>query len=182
MSVPNQKHIVVHKEKCDGSSRDTYYTSINLNALEAAALDLDAGAFKLWIYFAKNQNNYEFDLSNKAVELTFGMKIKQYNNAVAQLIAKKYLVNIAGNIYVFNEIPVITKEDNAVITKSNNAVITLEDNELLPKDIRNITNNITDNTLNREACTSPPSSDVYNTLAESDGRAGIVPSEGPFKF
>jgi len=117
-------------------------------AMNAAACNLDAGAFKLWIYFAKNQNDYTFELSSKAVGETFGIKIKQYNNAITELIAKGYLVNTKGNNYVFNEIPVNTKEDNTVITKGNNAVITKEDNELLPKEIRNITDDTFNNTNN----------------------------------
>lgn len=50
------------------------------------------------------------------------MKIKQYNNAVKTLIEKGYLINTSGNNYTFNEISVITKEDNAVITKEDNHV------------------------------------------------------------
>lgn len=42
--------------------------------MEAAALDLKAGAFKLWVYFAKNQNEYVFALSNKDVADSFGIK------------------------------------------------------------------------------------------------------------
>lgn len=60
--------------------------------MEEAARTLEsAGAFELWIYFAKNQNNYTFALSSRDVENTFGMKIKQYNNAISKLIEKGYL-------------------------------------------------------------------------------------------
>ncbi|MBR5823810.1 MAG: hypothetical protein IKY67_06675 [Paludibacteraceae bacterium] len=111
--------------------------------MEEAARDLDAGAFKLWCYFAKNQNCYDFDLSSKAVEETFGIKIKQYNNAIKELESKGYLVITKGNNYNFFEKPVNTKGNNAVITK--------EDNALLPKVIRNNTdttnNNTTQNSL-----------------------------------
>lgn len=155
-TVPNQKIVKVQKEKCDSNN---LYACINLAAMEEAAQDLDAGAFKLWCYFAKNQMNYEFALSSKAVEQTFNIKIKQYNNAVAELIAKRYLINTCGNNYIFREKAVIaledneeekekdviTKEDNSVITFGDNAVITKEDNPLSPKDIRNTTNNTTTN-------------------------------------
>ena len=123
-TVPNQKIIKVSKQPCD---KQHYYSAINLVAMEEAAINLDAGAFKLWMYFAKNQNNYEFALSSKDAEANFGIKIKQYNNAVAELMNKGYLVNTKGNNYIFNEKPVMPFEDNAVITKSNNAVITKED-------------------------------------------------------
>jgi hypothetical protein len=68
---PNQKVITIKKEKTD---KQNYYAAINLNALELAAIDLKSGAFKLWIYFAKNQNNFTFALSNQAVAETFGIK------------------------------------------------------------------------------------------------------------
>ena len=156
--VPNQKEVVVSKEKCN---KENLYATINLAAMDKAAQDLDAGAFKLWTYFAKNQNGYKFALSSKAVERDFGIKIKQYNNAIKELTDKGYLVHIQGDSYEFHELTVITKEDNVeikenhVITKGNNDVITKEDNDvitkgnntLLPKVIRNNTYNTTNNTI-----------------------------------
>ena len=156
--VPNQKEVVVNKEKCN---KENLYATINLAAMDKAAQDLDAGAFKLWTYFAKNQNGYKFALSSKAVERDFGIKIKQYNNAIKELTDKGYLVHIQGDSYEFHELTVITKEDNVeikenhVITKGNNDVITKEDNDvitkgnntLLPKVIRNNTYNTINNTI-----------------------------------
>ena len=134
--VPNQKEVVVNKEKCN---KENLYATINLAAMDKAAQDLDAGAFKLWTYFAKNQNGYKFALSSKAVERDFGIKIKQYNNAIKELTDKGYLVHIQGDSYEFHELTVITKEDNDVITKGNNT--------LLPKVIRNNTYNTINNTI-----------------------------------
>ena len=149
-TVPNQKVVKVEKEVCN---KQNLYAAINLQAMEGAALALDAGAFKLWCYFAKNANNYEFALSSKAVEENFGIKIKQYNNAVHELINKGYLVNTKGNNYTFYEIPVNTKSNNDVITKEDNDVMTKSNNTLLPLDIRNNTdntyNNTNNNTLNK---------------------------------
>lgn len=98
---PNQKTITIKKEKADNKN---YYCKINLSALECAATDLKSGAFKLWIYFAKNQDNYSFGLSNKAVAETFGIKKDQYDNAVKELIEKGYLIEQSKNNYVFKEI------------------------------------------------------------------------------
>lgn len=144
-TVPNQKVVRIKKETCDSNNK---YAMINIEAVESAAQDLQAGAFKLWIYFAKNRNDFTFALSSDDVKNTFGIKIKQYNNAIDELIEKGYLVITKGNNYEFNETPVITKEDNHVITKSNNDVITKEDNTLLPKVIRNNTYNTYNNTIN----------------------------------
>lgn len=136
-TVPNQKIIKVNKEICNSNN---YYAAINLNALENAAKDLKSGAFKLWVYFAKNQNNFTFALSSKAIEDNFGIKIKQYNNAVQELVEKGYLIQENGNVYIFKEQP------QTVMTKGNNEVMTKGNDELLPKEIRNNTNNTNNNT------------------------------------
>lgn len=155
-TVPNQKVVTVNKVKCD---KTHLYATINLEAMEWAAQSLDAGAFKLWVYFAKNQNGFEFALSSKDVLDTFGMKIRQYNSAVDELIEKGFLVRQGeSNKYSFNEIAVntkcnndencvITKEHNALITKCNNDVNTKCNNALLQNDIRNNTNITLDNTI-----------------------------------
>ena len=135
-TVPNQKIITVKKEKTD---KQNYYAAINLNALELAARDLQAGAFKLWIYFAKNQQNYCFALSNTAAEQNFGIKIKQYNNAIKELTEKGYLIKQNGYNYTFCEIP------NNDIPKGNNEDNTKSKNAIIPKDIRNITDNTNNN-------------------------------------
>ena len=69
-----------------------------------------------------------------------GIKIKQYNKAVNELIEKRYLVQSAdgGNHYDFYEVA------KAVIPSRDNAVITKEDKALYPCGTRN---NI-DTTLN----------------------------------
>lgn len=77
-TVPNQKIITVVKNKTDEKNK---YAKINLASMESAAQDLDAGAFKLWCYFAKNQSGYNFALSRQAVENTFGIK---KNNMIMQ--------------------------------------------------------------------------------------------------
>lgn len=157
-TVPNQKVVKVNKEKCDKAH---LYAAINLEAMEKAAQALDAGAFKLWCYFAKNQSGFTFALSSKTVQETFGIKIRQYNSAVEELIKKGYLVRQGeSNIYCFNEIAVDTKCNNEsetknslntkcnndVITKCNNAVNTKCNKDLLQNVIRNTTNTTLDNT------------------------------------
>lgn len=139
-TVPNQKVVSVKKEITDEKH---YYCKINLSALESASRNLQAGAFKLWIYFSKNQPNYTFALSSKEVEESFGIKIKQYNNAVEELIEKGYLVQEKGNQFFFYEIP---QQSNSVITKEDNEDLTKSNKLLSSKDIRNI-KEITNNTI-----------------------------------
>lgn len=87
-TVPNQKTVKVSKVETKGK----IFAQIEMSALEEAARNLKAGAFKLWIYFSKNQNNYEFGLSSSDALATFGMKKDQYDGAVKELIEKGYLV------------------------------------------------------------------------------------------
>ena len=150
--VANQKVIKVEKQVCD---KNHIYTQFNLKAFEMAAVDLDAGAFKLWCYIAKNQNGYEFALSSSDAEKSFGLKKKQYDNAVKQLIEKHYLVVSKGYNYTFNEIPVVPKGNNDVVSKGNKDVVSKGNNTLYPKDTRNITDttiNTTKNITGDEEC------------------------------
>jgi hypothetical protein len=87
-TVPNQKNVKVNKVETKGK----IFAQMEMSALEEAARNLKAGAFKLWVYFAKNQNNYEFGLSSSDVLSTFGMKKDQYDGAIKELIDKGYLV------------------------------------------------------------------------------------------
>lgn len=129
-TVPNQKVINVNKQPAD---KDNIYAVINIEAMEKAAQDLESKAgFKLWCYFAKNQNGYQFALSSKAVENQMGIKIKAYNAAIAELIEKGYLVKSEGNNYDFYELPQSQLE---------NSVIPQEDKQLSRERIRNNTNN-----------------------------------------
>lgn len=111
--VPNQKAVTIHKEPCDNACKENYYAKINLAAMAQAALDLDAGAFKLWIYFAKNQPGYQFALSKVDVQESFGVKKTQYDNAIKELKEKGYLTQDKGAYYGFYEVPVALKPDHS---------------------------------------------------------------------
>lgn len=120
ITVPNQKVISIEKEPC---GKGNLYAAINLNAMESAAQNLDAGAFKLWIYFAKNQNGYEFALSSKDAHTSFGLGKSQYDTAVKKLISSGYLTNTQGNQYIFSEIPASKKplhQNNTMPLSENN--------------------------------------------------------------
>ena len=100
---PKQWTIKIQKETC---AKDNLFAAINLEALERAAQNLKAGAFKLWVYFAKNQNGYEFGLSNVEVYNSFGIKKDQYDSARQELVDSGYLERIGeSNYYIFHEIP-----------------------------------------------------------------------------
>ena len=64
-TVPNQKIIEVKKLKCDKNDKSKIYTVNRIEGINQAALKLQSKAgFKLYIYIAKNQDNYKFALSS----------------------------------------------------------------------------------------------------------------------
>ena len=114
-TVPNQKTILVSKS----STKGKIFAQIEMSALEKAAQTLEAGAFKLWIYFVKNQDGFEFALSQKAVKEFFGMKKAQYDNAVHTLIEKGYLKCLHDNHYLFSDNPKEKEKAETVVSKTN---------------------------------------------------------------
>ena len=141
MGVPNQKTVNINKEVCD---KQHLYAAINLEAMSSAMLDLTGEQFKLWCYFAKNQNNYTLELSQKAVEGFAGISAKTYQRSIATMIEKGYLVNVSGNTYNFYEIP---KEDKTIqlghFDQTNQAILTRRISHFDQRSITNITQNNT---------------------------------------
>lgn len=132
--VPNQKHIVVSKAPCDVAH---IYTMRNKESEAYASRTLGNAAYRMWTYLSSHQDGYGFDLSSAAVEKEYGIKIRQYNTGVAELIEKGFLKLLDdNNNYSFVEYPVITKcnnekngKDGSVITKCNNVNETNDENK-----------------------------------------------------
>ena len=102
MSVPNQKIVhIVPRTKRDA---EHLFATMNIDALQAAVQDLKGSALKLWLYFNKNQDGYQFELSQKACR-DWGIKKDSYYAGVEELVSKGYLVPIyvGSNIYKFYE-------------------------------------------------------------------------------
>ena len=97
-TVQNQKIVDIKKEQ--GGK----HTTISLEALQKAARTLSGESFKLWVYLAKNQNNYSLALS-RADSLQWGVgSSSSYYRAVKELTACGYLQK-NGNRYIFYELP-----------------------------------------------------------------------------
>lgn len=107
-TVPNQWVLTIHKEPIN---QDTLYARFEMSALEHAGGDLDAGAFKLWIYLSKNQDGHTFALSPADLKKRFNMGKTQYDKARKDLVSKGYLVRVRGDYYNFYERPKILTEE-----------------------------------------------------------------------
>lgn len=88
-TVENQKVIIVQKEELQGKGM---FTSINYDAIDYAAIQLKNESFKLWLYIAKNSNNYTFALSRIAYCNWSGCTKPTYLKAVQTLTEKGFLV------------------------------------------------------------------------------------------
>lgn len=100
-TVPNQRTISVNKQPTD---KQNIYTANNLKALDEAAYRLQSkGGFKLYMYLAKNQNNYYFALSSSDFCSWSGLGIRAYNTAFEELEKEGYLVlkENSKNNYIF---------------------------------------------------------------------------------
>lgn len=111
-TVENQKIVIVIKEISDSKHP---YSIINLAAIDEAMKVLKNSEFKLWLYIAKNQNNYKFALSCVDFCRCANVSKNTYHTAVNALIEKGYLMpkEDNSNTYTFYEgsINYKTKED-----------------------------------------------------------------------
>lgn len=167
---PNQKIVRVKKAVYN---KDNIYMITNIKALEYAAKDLKAGAFKLWIYFSSNQPDYKFALSNKAVADSFGIKKDQYDSAVKELEEKGYLYkyNDGETTWRFSEIPLPLQEKTTTKEKENKSVVGKNHNAVVVKNHKGLQEKTTtksgkkpqeiiqDNTINNINNNTPCSAD-----------------------
>ena len=68
-------------------------------------LSLKPSTVKVWFYFAKNQEGYEFDLSSVAVCNYCNISDKTYREAIKELTDLRYLVQTGKNTFEFYEMP-----------------------------------------------------------------------------
>ena len=128
-TVPNQRVLLIKKEP---AGKNNLYTVNNLDALDEAAFNLQSkGGFKLYVYFAKNQDKYQFALSSKDFLAWSGLGIAAYNTAFDELVEKGYLVETAKNRYTFY--------DKSQKEKKEKVIIDIPEEKV--KEIRNIKDN-----------------------------------------
>lgn len=99
-TYPNQKTIIVEKEN------DGLFINVSNTALQKAMCNLKNYSFKLWLYIAKNQDQYTFGLSKMDCE-KWGINKSSYHGAIQDLIDKGYLKKSRKkeNTYYFSELP-----------------------------------------------------------------------------
>lgn len=99
-SVANQRFVKVHRENLNSN-----FLGVNNDNWRAAARDLGATAFLLYVYLVANADNYEFALSPSAITNSIGMPESTYRDQFRKLVSKGYLVDCGKNKYEFYEAP-----------------------------------------------------------------------------
>ena len=171
----NQKTIrFLHKEKCDNKN---LYAIINIKAMEQAGQNLNAGAFKLWCYFAKNNSNYTYwDLSSKHIKETFGINKTQYNTAIAELITKGYLKQVesnnpVANLWDFFECPTALTIKNDKDLSQNITSLTITDDKEPMNEYQHLKDStvdlVNDLTIKNEKDLTIKNDKSYQTLTQS---------------
>lgn len=102
-TVPNQRVVETMKAECNGRCKENYFTECNLNSLRKALKELSPNAFKLYMYFAKNQDGYTFALSRADVMNATNISASTYTRAINEMMEKGYLVQSKGRFYEFHD-------------------------------------------------------------------------------
>ena len=120
-TVPYQRTIKVSKSATDKAHK---YTMHNLEALAEASKNLQTlGGFKLYMYLAKNQDDYEFALSSADFKEWSGLGLRAYTTAFEELKSKGYLIalNDSETIYCFRDKLDIEPPQKIISTKEKYA-------------------------------------------------------------
>ena len=154
-TFPNQRTIIIHKE-----SLNKDFLGISNPIWQAAARDLGAHAFLLYVYLAANKDNYNLALSQVAVTNATGMPRSTYHDQFKKLVLKGYLVYTNGNTYEFFEKPRtsdVTQPTDDTLSHGQQLTATDKDSPAvaqknLQEDIQiNNINTFTNNGINKSA-------------------------------
>lgn len=142
ITVPNQKTVIIHKQKPDKDFlqiKNSHWMEVNKQ--------LGPYALQLYLYLAKNADNYQFALSAQAAENEAGIRRTSFHKYLNLLIAEGYLVKRNGNTYDFYEVPQggQTKSQSEQGCSSHDFTSSQEEQDCSPDDIE-IDNTYKDNT------------------------------------
>ena len=109
-SKPNQK-VVINKDeqaKIDKNNKDPkkFVVSRLRGNEEAAMKNLNYGAFKLWMMFSADAQEFKRAFSPTQAEADLGVSQPTARSGFKELVEKGYLVQIGeGNMYEFYQVP-----------------------------------------------------------------------------
>lgn len=100
----NQKSVCVNR---DETNAEHIYSKQNISSLETARKLLSGNGFKLWTYFAQNQNGYEFALYSRNVIDKCRFGANTFTKVFKELVDLGFLIQDENdhNHYDFYESP-----------------------------------------------------------------------------
>lgn len=103
---PNQREVLIQRDIPTKASKKPYL-AIYCEHIEKAATALTPVGFKLYLYLASNQNNYNGAFSSAHFAESYGCDVKSAKTAFNSLIEEGYLTQSPNqkNLYIFNELP-----------------------------------------------------------------------------
>ena len=78
---------------------------VNRDAADKAAEKLTNNAFKLWMFFALNQDNFKVLWTSNVAKSWCGVSRTTYYKIFNELVDKGYLVDTGNNNYEFHDFP-----------------------------------------------------------------------------
>lgn len=137
ITSPNQR-VVSIKRNVPKKETNKAFAYIYIDAIQDASKSLKGEtAFKLWMYFASNKDNYTFAFSPKAFSEAYDCSEKSAREAFTQLVEERYLISgNRKNEFVFYEKPVAAsitavEEKREFIDNDTNTLYYWTYNELL---------------------------------------------------
>lgn len=103
MKITDRNNMVVrvHNEPCDENHP---YCMINMEAAGKAVQNLSGGAFRLWMYFAKNPKGHTVKLSlDDAAK--WGIKESSFYESMDELTKRGYIRDLGRDVFIFYENP-----------------------------------------------------------------------------
>lgn len=108
VSHPNQLIGKIHKPsdyKKRYNQEGKKYMLVGIDEIREAAINLTPSAFKLYLYFVENENDWQFFLSPKDFQKAYGVAESTFRNAKKELIEKKYIIEGDKNHFDFYSTP-----------------------------------------------------------------------------
>ena len=147
MLYPNQRGIRIHRETIKKDSKEPFLAVKSVN-LFYAMRDLSNSAFKVYVYFIANKNNYVMGISPAAIRNQTGVCLETSRKAIRELEIKGYIVLSSFLKYDFYEVPHKDVERFGLEECRNEWLSVIEQSEYKDEKQKNRIDNIEDNNSN----------------------------------
>lgn len=104
MLYPNQRGIRIHRENIKNGNKEKFL-AVKYENIVYAMNDLSNSAFKVYVYFITNKDNYVMGISPASINKVTGVCLETARKAIRELETKGYIVMSQHLKYHFFEVP-----------------------------------------------------------------------------